>query len=94
MFTGLEVRQNGRAQHLDGDALVVDGDSVIERQWRDMLNINLDLESRKTVVAASHPAGDRFTLVVGAAEPDPDFARQCERAREAVRRIPAHIQAG
>lgn len=94
VFTGLEVRQKGRAQHIYGDALVVDGDFVIERQWRDRLNINLDLETRKTVVPASHPAGDRFTLVGDAAEPDPDFARQYERAREAVRRIPAHIQAG
>lgn len=94
VFTGLEIEQNGNARHIDGDALVVDGDFVLERQWRDMLNINLDLESRRTVVPASHPAGDRFTLVGDAAEPDPNFVRQYERAREAVRKITAYTQAG
>ena len=89
VFTGIEIEHGGSSKHVAGDAIVVDGDFVLERQWRDMLSVTWDLEAGKTAVPEAHPARRHFALVGDALEPSPDFVAQYRAARTAVRDIPA-----
>lgn len=91
VFTGIDIEHGGSSKHVAGDAIVVDGDFVLERQWRDMLGVGWDLEAGKTTVPETHPARKHFTLVGDALEPSPDFAAQYRAARTAVRDIPARV---
>ncbi|MFO8065323.1 MAG: hypothetical protein R6V29_11920 [Spirochaetia bacterium] len=91
VFTGIDIEHGGSSKHVAGDAIVVDGDFVLERQWRDMLGVSWDLEAGKTTVPETHPARKHFTLVGDALEPSPDFAAQYRAARTAVRDIPARV---
>lgn len=85
VFTGVEIEQGGHSKHVGGDAIVVEGDFVLERQWRDMLGVTWDLEAGRTAVPPRHPARDRFTPVGDALAPSPDFTAQYRAARTAVR---------
>ncbi|MFW5827981.1 MAG: FAD-dependent oxidoreductase [Alkalispirochaeta sp.] len=92
-FSGVKIEQNGAHRELTGDALVVDGDFVLERQWREMLGVRWELEAAQTTIPADHPQRDVFTLIGDAAQPDPDFVRQYERARNVIREVRPQVTA-
>lgn len=92
-FSGVEIEHNGARRELSGDALVVDGDFVLERQWREMLGVRWELDTAQTSIPVDHPQRGIFTLIGDAAYPDPDFVRQYERAREVVREVQPQVTA-
>jgi hypothetical protein len=104
VFEGLDIETPDGRRHVRGDALVVDGDWVLERQWRDQLRVKWDLERNRTAVPAAYgeeardeseeetaARGAGFTVVGDAFEPSADFFRQYERGRAAARNIADRI---
>ncbi len=86
-FSGIEVDRRGDREKISGDALIIDGDFVLERQWRERLGVVWDLDGGFTRIPRDHPFRDVFTVIGDAAQPDPVFLRQFERAQNIVREL-------
>lgn len=83
-FRSLVIEYRGKTQSISGDALVVDGDFVLERQWREQLKVEWDLEQWRLKDEGVNKHNGSLRVVGDAKSPDHNFIAQYERAREAL----------
>jgi thioredoxin reductase len=83
-FEGLLLQHGGRELAVAGDALVVDGDFVLEHEWRTHLGVEWDLSAWRLALDEREMQRRKLVFVGDAACPTPDFAAQYRAARDRV----------
>lgn len=86
-FRELVFEYNGKEERVEGDALVVDGDFVMEHQWRDQLKVEWDLEKWRLRDGTQHGIEHSQTILGDAHTPNHNFILQYENARSAVQKL-------
>lgn len=86
MLDGIKiVNTEGEERLISGDSLAVDGDFVLEHQWRDQLKIEWDLQNWQVSDNSLSDRAEQLSMIGDAYKPMHSFIQQYEHVRDSIR---------
>lgn len=86
-FAGMLFQKGVASISIEGDALAVDGDFVLEHSWREHLGVEWNLSDWKIDLSFEQMLQRKLIFVGDASEPSPNFISQYNSSKNIVKQL-------